>query len=216
MHHDIAAKSPGPRAARLVSLDAYRGAIMLLMASGGLGLARATRDLDPGSPWKWVGYQVEHAEWAGATLWDFIQPGFMFMVGVALPWSLASRTARGQRFGDQFVHALWRSLVLVLLAVFLTSAGSPQTNWVFTNVLAQIGLGYPFLFLLAFTRPRAQWLAAAGILVAYWLALAPIRSRRRTSTGRPSACPTTGRTWRASPPTGRRTPTSPPPSTAGS
>ena len=145
---------------------------MLLMASGGLGLARVTRDLDPGSPWKWVGYQVEHAEWAGATLWDFIQPGFMFMVGVALPWSLASRTARGQRFGDQLAHALWRSLVLVLLAVFLTSAGSPQTNWVFTNVLAQIGLGYPFLFLLAFTRPRAQWLAAAGILVAYWLAFA--------------------------------------------
>jgi predicted acyltransferase len=145
---------------------------MLLMASGGLGLARATRDLDPGSPWKWVGYQVEHAEWAGATLWDFIQPGFMFMVGVALPWSLASRAARGQRFGDQFAHAHWRSLVLVLLAVFLTSAGSPQTNWVFTNVLAQIGLGYPFLFLLAFTRPRFQWLAAAGILVAYWLAFA--------------------------------------------
>ena len=80
--------------------------------------------------------------------------------------------ARGQQFGDQFAHALWRSLVLVLLAVFLSSAWSPQTDWVFTNVLAQIGLGYPFLFLLAFTRPRTQWLAATGILVAYWLAFA--------------------------------------------
>jgi predicted acyltransferase len=156
----------------LVSLDAYRGAIMLLMASGGLGLARATRDLDPGSPWTWVGKQVEHAEWAGVTLWDFIQPAFMFMVGVALPWSLASRMARGHRLGALFAHALWRSLALVLLAVFLTSASSRQTDWVFTNVLAQIGLGYPFLFLLAFTRPRTQWLAAFGILVAYWLAFA--------------------------------------------
>jgi heparan-alpha-glucosaminide N-acetyltransferase len=165
-------KSPGPQAARLFSLDAYRGAIMLLMASGGLGLARATRDLDPGSPWKWIGPQVEHAEWAGATLWDFIQPAFMFMVGVALPWSLASRTARGERFGALLTHALWRSLVLVLLAVFLTSAWSPQTDWVFPNVLAQIGLGYPFLFLLAFTRPRTQWLSAFGILFAYWLAFA--------------------------------------------
>jgi heparan-alpha-glucosaminide N-acetyltransferase len=172
VHHELAAKSPGPQAARLVSLDAFRGAIMLLMASGGLGLARATRHLDPGSPWKWVGYQVDHAEWAGATLWDFIQPGFMFMVGVALPWSLASRAARGQPFGHQLAHSLWRSLLLVLLAVFLTSTGSPQTNWVFTNVLAQIGLGYPFLFLLAFTRPRAQWFAAAGILVTYWIAFA--------------------------------------------
>ena len=119
-------KHPGPQAARLVSLDAYRGAIMLLMASGGLGLARATRDLDPGSPWKWIAQQFEHTEWAGATLWDFIQPAFMFMVGVALPWSLASRTARGQHFGVLLVHAFWRSLVLVLLAVFLTSAWSPQ------------------------------------------------------------------------------------------
>jgi len=171
-YHDIAMKPPRPQPARLVSLDAYRGAIMLLMASSGLGLVQATRDLDPGSPWKWIGMQVEHAEWVGATLWDFIQPAFMFMVGVALPWSLASRTARGQRLGGQFAHALWRSFVLVLLAVFLTSAWSPQTDWVFTNVLAQIGLGYPFLFLLALTRPRTQWLAAMGILVVYWLAFA--------------------------------------------
>ena len=172
MHHDMAAKSPGPQAARLVSLDAFRGAIMLLMASGGLGLARATRHLDPGSPWKWVGYQVDHAEWAGATLWDFIQPGFMFMVGVALPWSLASRVARGSRSATSSSTRSGDRSLLVLLAVFLTSAGSPQTNWVFTNVLAQIGLGYPFLFLLAFTRPRTQWFAASGILVAYWLAFA--------------------------------------------
>src|SRR5579883_636694 len=128
-------KPAGPRAARLVSLDAYRGAVMLLMASGGLGLAQATRELDPGSPWKWAAEQVEHAEWAGATLWDFIQPAFMFLVGVALPWSLASRMARGQPFVSLLVHALWRSLALILLAVFLSSARSPQTNWVFTNVL---------------------------------------------------------------------------------
>jgi predicted acyltransferase len=165
-------KHPDPQPARLVSLDAYRGAVMLLMASGGLGLVQATRALDPGSPWKWIGQQVEHAEWGGATLWDFIQPAFMFMVGVALPWSLASRSARGQNFGVQLAHALWRSLVLVLLAVFLTSAWSSQTDWVFTNVLAQIGLGYPFLFLLAFTQTRTQWLAALGILFAYWLAFA--------------------------------------------
>jgi predicted acyltransferase len=94
------------------------------------------------------------------------------MVGVALPWSLASRMARGQSLRAMLAHSVWRSLVLVLLAVFLSSAGSPQTNWVFTNVLAQIGLGYPFLFLLAFTRPRTQWLAAGGILLMYWLAFA--------------------------------------------
>jgi heparan-alpha-glucosaminide N-acetyltransferase len=39
-------------------------------------------------------------------------------------------------------------------------------------VLAQIGLGYPIVFLLAFTKPRMQWLAAFGVLLAYWLAFA--------------------------------------------
>ena len=65
-----------------------------------------------------------------------------------------------------------QTVLLVLLAVFLTSAWSKQTDWIFTNVLAQIGLGYPFLFLIAFTGPRTPWMIAAGLLVAYWLAFA--------------------------------------------
>ena len=101
--------------------------------------------------------------------WDLIQPAFMFMVGIALPWSVANRRARGAGFGKMFAHALWRCLVLVLLAVFLSSTGSRQTVWSFNSVLAQIGLGYPFLFLLAFTKPRVQWMAAAGLLLGYWL-----------------------------------------------
>ncbi|MCL4181522.1 MAG: hypothetical protein KJ072_27760 [Verrucomicrobia bacterium] len=48
-------------------------------------------------------------------------------------------------------------MLLVLLAVFLTSAWSRQTEWVFTNVLAQIGLGY----LMAFATPIEVWHAAS-------------------------------------------------------
>jgi hypothetical protein len=51
----------------------------------------------------------------------------MFMVGIALPWSMANRQARGEPFGKTFAHALWRSLILILLAVFLSSTGSRQT-----------------------------------------------------------------------------------------
>jgi predicted acyltransferase len=162
--------------ARLVSLDAFRGAVMLLMASSGLGLAALSEEFSDRPAWRFVGTQVEHSDWVGCTLWDLIQPSFMFMVGVALPFSIASRRARGEGFGAMLAHALARSLALVLLAVFLSSAWSERTNWVFTNVLAQVGLGYPLLFLLAFTKPRTQWLAAAGILFGYWLlfALAPV------------------------------------------
>jgi heparan-alpha-glucosaminide N-acetyltransferase len=157
---------------RLISLDAFRGAIMLLMASSGFGLVQVAREFPDSAVWRFLGYQFNHPEWAGCSLWDLIQPAFMFMVGMALPWSVANRRARGQGAGVMFGHALWRTLLLVLLAVFLTSAWSKQTDWVFTNVLAQIGLGYPFLFLIAFTKPRTQWLTALGILFAYWLAFA--------------------------------------------
>ena len=162
----------GLRPERLVSLDAYRGAIMLMMASGGLGLAQVARQHPDSGLWRFIAHQTAHAQWAGFTLWDIIQPAFMFMVGVALPWSVANRRARGQSFRSMLTHALWRALVLVLLAVFLSSAWSRRTVWSFNNVLAQIGLGYSIVFLLAFTKPRTQWITAFGILFVYWLAFA--------------------------------------------
>jgi heparan-alpha-glucosaminide N-acetyltransferase len=169
----MAASSTAPvRTERLASLDAFRGAIMLLMASSGFGLPQIAKNSPDSPAWQFIGNQTEHAPWSGCTLWDLIQPAFMFMVGVALPWSVANRQARGDSFGSMLAHALWRSLLLILLAVFLTSAWSKQTDWIFTNVLAQIGLGYPFLFLLAFTSTRTTWLAAFGILFLYWFAFA--------------------------------------------
>jgi predicted acyltransferase len=120
---------------------------MLLMASSGLGLAEVGRHFPGSASWRFLGTQTDHAAWAGCTLWDIIQPAFMFMVGIALPWSIANRRGRGQSFQKLFAHALRRSLLLVFLGVFLSSAWSRRTQWSFNIVLAQIGLGYPFLFL---------------------------------------------------------------------
>ena len=154
-HEPSVASRPQAGAQRLASLDAYRGAIMLLMASSGFGIAQVAAGFPNSAVWHFLGQECEHATWSGCTLWDLIQPAFMFMVGVALPWSIANRQARGESFGKLFVHALRRALILVLLGVFLTSAWSRRTEWQFTNVLLQIGLGYPFLFLLSFTKPGA-------------------------------------------------------------
>lgn len=164
---------PAPR--RLVSLDAYRGATMLLMASEIMHVPATLKKLDSYSQsptLQSVVHQLDHLAWAGCTLWDMIQPSFMFMVGVALPFSLASRLARGHVFSRMLVHALWRSVLLVALGIFLRSVGRPMTNFTFEDVLTQIGLGYPFLFLLGFARPRWQWTAAALFLVGYWAAFA--------------------------------------------
>ncbi len=119
--------------------------------------------------WRAIGYQTEHVPWVGCSLWDMIQPSFMFIVGVAMIFSCTSREARGQSWGQMAWHAAWRSVVLILLGVFLRSSNTPQTNFMFEDVLTQIGLGYFFLFLLWNKRPSVQLAAALALLVGDWL-----------------------------------------------
>lgn len=157
-----------PGAGRLVSLDAYRGFVMLAMASGGLGLAALAVNRSPGPLLEILAYQTDHTLWRGCSFWDLIQPSFMFIVGVALPFADARRAALGQPWRSRFVHALIRSAILVFLGVFLASNWSKRTNFLFTNVLAQIGLGYPVVFLLHDKRPRTILAAVLAILIGYW------------------------------------------------
>ncbi|HEY7155104.1 MAG TPA: DUF5009 domain-containing protein [Gemmataceae bacterium] len=165
-----AAPVPREKPARLVSLDAYRGAIMLFMASGGLALPAVAKNFPDNDIWRFLAFNTDHVPWAGwHSLWDLIQPSFMFMVGVAMPYSIASRRAKGDSEKKIAAHVLYRAVVLVLLAIFLSSNWSHQTNFVFTNVLAQIGLGYAFLYLLLGRGLRVQIAALAVILIGYWL-----------------------------------------------
>jgi predicted acyltransferase len=158
--------------ARNIALDAYRGFVMLLMMAEVLRLARAARDYPGNWLWEILAFNQSHVEWAGCSLHDLIQPSFSFLVGAALPFSIASRMAKGGTFGKMFAHAVWRSLILVALGIFLRSTRGPITNFTFEDTLTQIGLGYPLLFLLGFAAPRVQWSALAVILSGYWLAWA--------------------------------------------
>jgi heparan-alpha-glucosaminide N-acetyltransferase len=153
---------------RLVSLDAYRGFIMLAMASAGLGLSQTAKHFPDSRLWQFLGYHTSHVEWKGGSFWDMIQPSFMFMVGVSMAYSYAARQARGQSYAKMLAHAIFRSFTLVAIGVFLSSMSSKQTNFIFPNVLCQIGLGYTFLFLLWNRRPVWQLLAAVLILAADW------------------------------------------------
>jgi heparan-alpha-glucosaminide N-acetyltransferase len=157
---------------RVVSLDAYRGLVMFLMMAELLELPRLAHHFPGSALWQVVGFHTQHVEWTGCSLHDLIQPSFSFLVGVALPFSVASRLARGQSFARMFGHAVWRSLLLIALGIFLRSVGRPQTYFTFEDTLTQIGLGYPFLFLLAFRGARARATALALILIGYWAAFA--------------------------------------------
>ena len=159
---------------RLQSLDVYRGLIMISLAFVGFGLAATAGNFLETRPesafWKQVQYQFSHAEWVGCSYWDLIQPSFMFMVGVSMAYSYAKRQALGHSYMQMLRHAVTRAFVLVALSVFLMSMWSDATNWTFMNVLAQIGIAYPFLFLL-WNRPfRIQAIAATLLLVGTWIA----------------------------------------------
>jgi len=168
------ASPPGaaPAPARLTSLDAYRGLVMFLMMAEVLHLSRVAKARPDSGFWQFLAHHQSHVAWIGCSLHDLIQPSFSFLVGVALPFSLASRAARGQSRPRMTLHAAWRALVLVLLGVFLRSIGQHQTYWTFEDTLSQIGLGYVALFLLGFRPAREQWAALGLILVGYWTAFA--------------------------------------------
>jgi heparan-alpha-glucosaminide N-acetyltransferase len=162
--------APPPR--RNVAVDVYRGFVMLLMMAEVLQLSRVSQAFPASWFWRILALNQTHVQWTGCSLHDTIQPGFSFLVGVALPYSIASRLAKGGTFGKLFAHALWRSLLLIALGVFLRSMSSQQTYFTFEDTLSQIGLGYPFLFLLGFRPPRWAWWALGAILSGYWLAWA--------------------------------------------
>jgi predicted acyltransferase len=174
-----AAPTAPERSERLVSLDAYRGFVMLAMVSAGLGIPSVVRTLAtqareaglasyPGQKlWEFLAYQADHVGWVGCGFWDMIQPSFMFMVGVAMPYSFASRTAKGATRRDNIIHVAVRSVILIFLGVFLSSNGARQTNYTFVNVLSQIGLGYAVVYLFLGRGRLLQLAGAAAILVGY-------------------------------------------------
>ncbi len=145
---------------------------MFLMMAEVLQLSRVAAAYPGNWFWGTLAYHQTHVAWAGASLHDMIQPSFSFLVGVALPYSIASRIAKGGTFGRMFAHALWRSFLLIALGIFLRSTHSPQTNFTFEDTLSQIGLGYPFLFVLGYARPKWVWTALGVTLFGYWLAWA--------------------------------------------
>jgi heparan-alpha-glucosaminide N-acetyltransferase len=185
--------APVAAPARILSIDAFRGFVMLLMLAEAMRLWTLHDAFPDSRLWSLVAYNTTHVPWRGCSLHDLIQPAFSFLVGAALPFSIASRSARGERFARMLGHAAWRSLVLIALGIFLRSLHARQTYWTFEDTLTQIGLGYTFLFLIAFASLRAQAVLFAAILVGYWAALVayplPPAGFDYTSVGVPAGWP---------------------------
>ena len=167
-----AASAATPVPVRVAGLDAYRGLVLALMMGEALHFCGVSAAFPASALWAFLCHHQDHVEWIGCSLHDLIQPGFSFLVGAALPFSLAARAGRGQSRGAMIAHAFRRALILVVLGIFLRSLGHPQTRFTFEDTLTQIGLGYGFLFILGLRPRRDQWIALAVILVVFWAAFA--------------------------------------------
>ncbi len=160
--NNAASNPPVPAAQRLVSLDAFRGLIMLTLLFG--GVFQPLKNL-PG--WQWLAVQNDHVAWEGCVYWDLIQPSFMFMVGVAMPFALARRVAEGHSWERRFAHVLLRAFNLLLIGILLDHVGQDKIQIGFIRVLQQIAIGYVLAFFVAEKSWRVQAVTAAGILIGW-------------------------------------------------
>ncbi len=106
---------------RNIAVDAYRGLVMLLMMGEVLRFAEVARSFPGNAFWRVLAFNQSHVEWAGMSLHDTIQPGFTFLAGVALPYSIRSRQRKGEGFAHMLLHTMWRSVLLIALGIFLRS-----------------------------------------------------------------------------------------------
>jgi predicted acyltransferase len=94
------------RQSRLVSLDTFRGATI-----AGMILVN-----NPGS-WSGSYSQLKHSAWNGWTFTDMIFPFFLWIMGVAMTFSLSRRRESGATPGTLMVHVLRRALIIFALGI---------------------------------------------------------------------------------------------------
>lgn len=160
---DMSEATDIPGTQRLVSLDAYRGAIMISLISHGFGFSAFQ-----GHPYLgFLAEQTEHVPWDGCVYWDLIQPAFMFMVGVAMPFAYAKRVALNESRGTMLRHVLRRCFNLVLIAAVFTSIHAGYPTFTLVNVLPQIAFGYLMTFFVLQKSFATQGITALLILFVY-------------------------------------------------
>jgi predicted acyltransferase len=155
--------TPVPRTKeRLLSLDVFRGFTLL-----GMVLVNS----HPGKIYPGLG----HARWYGWGFADLIFPFFVFIVGVAIPFSFANRMARGATPRSMFPQIVRRCVLLFVIGVFLNLFPKFEwSTWRVMNVLQRIAICYFMATLLyvylRWTAKSMAWLSAA-ILVLYFVLL---------------------------------------------
>ncbi len=133
---------------RLLSLDFFRGMTMFLLVAEFAHIFPFLVEPElEGSIIHSIGEQFHHCRWEGLHFWDLIQPFFMFIVGVAMPFSFAARMKKGDSQKNIVKHVLKRSLLLLVIGWALYCIDPGRIVFRFQNVLAQLSVTYLLAFL---------------------------------------------------------------------
>lgn len=152
---------------RIKSIDVFRGFTMLFL----IGEFTELFELIPHDPAtdggfiSVLGRQLHHHPWNGLRFWDLIQPFFMFIVGLSLPFAIKNRIKKGNTPKQIFLHVLKRSAILLFLGWALYCVGNGRITTYFQNVLAQIGFTYMIAYLIMKRSFTFQILFSIGLLI---------------------------------------------------
>ncbi len=164
---------------RVLSLDALRGFVMFWIIGGG-AMVGAAADACGSDFAQRVAVQFGHVKWGGFRCWDLIMPLFLFVVGVAMPYSFGKRLGIDESKKRLYLRIVRRVLVLWVLS--LVSKGELQKfEWssihLFTGTLQAIAIGYLITSLVILNfRLRWQIVIFTALLLLYWalVALVPV------------------------------------------
>ncbi len=153
-----------PVPGRVASVDFFRGFTMFLLAGEATELYGHLLETNSGFI-QFVGTQFHHHTWHGLHFWDLIQPFFMFIVGVALPFAVANRKRKGTSDQTIFKHVLVRSFLLLFFGWGLYFVAAGKLVFRFQNVLAQLSVTYLVAYLIMNKSYRFQIIFTLVVLL---------------------------------------------------
>jgi len=150
---------------RLLSLDFMRGFIMVLLALESTGLYEHFFDATQGNILNGFFLQFFHHPWNGLRFWDLIQPGFMYMAGVSMAYSLNKQWRNGVSWNQSLKKILKRCFWLFFWGVLDYAVRRNGLSFELWDVLTQLSFTTLVAFLIFRWSTTAQILVGVGLLL---------------------------------------------------
>ena len=150
---------------RRLSVDFFRGFTMFLLIGEFTGLFELLLHTENLSFLNFIGSQLHHHPWNGLRFWDLVQPFFTFIVGVSIPFSVSKRRLRGDSERELLIHAIKRSMLLLVLGWALYVIDPGRITFRFQNVLAQLSVSYIIAFLIKDKSLTFQLVMSFGLIL---------------------------------------------------